>query len=89
MRTAQLYSYFILKSPQINLKSMLHKFYIIIIIINYNNLKKGVIMILGSSFEFERHQNPEIVERESDNFELPQVFYKLDVFQFILPSLNN
>jgi hypothetical protein len=33
-------------------------------------------MILGSSFEFERHQNPEIVERESDNFELPQVILK-------------
>ena len=30
-------------------------------------------MILGSSFEFERHQNPEIIERETDNNELPQV----------------
>jgi hypothetical protein len=34
-------------------------------------------MILGSSLEFERHQNPEIVEREADNYELPQV--KLDL----------
>jgi hypothetical protein len=34
-------------------------------------------MILGSSFEFERHQNPEIVEREADNFELPQVKLRL------------
>jgi translocation protein SEC63 len=44
------------------------------------NLKR-VAMILGSSFEFERHQNPEIKERETDNFELPQLMKDLPDLQ--------
>jgi hypothetical protein len=39
-------------------------------------------MILGSSFEFERHSNPEVQERPSDNVEVPQVF-----FQYFDPTL--
>ena len=35
--------------------------------------KKGAIMILGSSFEFEKSSNPDIVERPTDNVEMPQV----------------
>ncbi len=30
-------------------------------------------MILSSAREYERYSNPEIVERESDNIEVPQV----------------
>ena len=30
-------------------------------------------MILAASFEFDRRNNPEIVDRESDNAEIPQV----------------
>lgn len=30
-------------------------------------------MILGSSFEFEKSYNPEIIERPTDNTEIPQV----------------
>lgn len=30
-------------------------------------------MILGSSFEFEKSSNPEIIERPTDNVEMPQV----------------
>ena len=30
-------------------------------------------MILGSSYEFEKSSNPDIVERPSDNIEIPPV----------------
>jgi hypothetical protein len=30
-------------------------------------------MILAASFEFDRRNNPEIIDRESDNIEIPQV----------------
>jgi hypothetical protein len=36
-------------------------------------------MILAASFEFDRRNNPEVVDRESDNIEIPQVI------SFILP----
>jgi len=36
-------------------------------------MKKGAIMILGSSFEFEKSSNPDIIERPTDNVEMPQV----------------
>ena len=32
-------------------------------------------MILGSSFEFEKSSDPDIVERPTDNVEMPQVNY--------------
>ncbi|RNA03877.1 translocation SEC63-like protein, partial [Brachionus plicatilis] len=44
------------------------------------NLKK-IIMVLGSSREFERHSNPEIVERPSDNLEVPQLLKDLPELQ--------
>lgn len=34
---------------------------------------KRVIMILGASLEFEKKYNSEIIERESDEFEMPKV----------------
>ena len=33
----------------------------------------GVIMILGGSMEFEKGHNPEVVERPTDNEEIPTV----------------
>lgn len=44
------------------------------------NLKK-IIMVLGSSREFERHSNPEIEERPSDNIEVPQLIKDLPDLQ--------
>ncbi|CAF1011511.1 unnamed protein product [Brachionus calyciflorus] len=44
------------------------------------NLKK-IIMVLGSSREFERHSNPEIEERPSDNTEVPQLIKDLPDLQ--------
>ena len=41
---------------------------------------KRAIMILGASAEFDRDQNPEIVDRESDRVELPQVIFMNNVF---------
>lgn len=38
-----------------------------------NMMLKRVIMILASSLEFDRKHNSEIVERQSDNDEVPQV----------------
>lgn len=35
---------------------------------------KRVIMILGASLEFEKKFNSEIVERETDEYEMPKVF---------------
>lgn len=34
---------------------------------------KRVIMILGASFEFDKKYNNEIIERPSDDIEVPQV----------------
>lgn len=34
---------------------------------------KRVIMILGASLEFEKKFNSEIIERETDEFEMPKV----------------
>ncbi len=34
---------------------------------------QGAIMILAASLEFDRNHNPEVVERPSDNIEIPQV----------------
>lgn len=34
---------------------------------------KRVIMILGASLEFEKKHNSDIVERESEEFEMPRV----------------
>lgn len=39
-------------------------------------------MILGSSFEFEKSSNPEVIERPTDNFEMPQVIC-------VINKLNN
>ena len=44
-----------------------------------------VIMVLGASFEFDKSNNPEIIERPSDNEEVPQVrhsFYQPTVSLF-------
>ena len=38
-----------------------------------NVMLKRVLMILAASFEFEKKYNSEIVERQSDNEEVPQV----------------
>lgn len=38
---------------------------------------KRVIMILGASLEFEKKFNSDIVERETDEFEMPKVFIRL------------
>lgn len=38
---------------------------------------KRVIMILGASLEFDKKHNSEIVERQSDNVEFPQVKYHI------------
>lgn len=42
---------------------------------------KRVIMILAASLEFDKKHNSEIIERESDNEEIPQVkFLYCDLF---------
>ncbi|KAJ8913550.1 hypothetical protein NQ315_017101 [Exocentrus adspersus] len=46
-----------------------------------NMALKRVIMILGASLEFDKKHNSEIVERQSDNIEVPQLIKKL-------PNLN-
>lgn len=38
---------------------------------------KRVIMILGASFEFDRNHNSEVMERATDNFEMPQLVKEL------------
>jgi translocation protein SEC63 len=38
---------------------------------------KRALMILGASFEFDRNHNPEIVDRVSDNVEIPQLIKEL------------
>ena len=38
---------------------------------------KRILMILGSSYEFDRFSNPEIVDRLSDNVEVPQLIKDL------------
>lgn len=52
--------------------------------------KKGAIMILGSSFEFEKSSNPEVIERPTDNVEMPQVkpqkYFKLKKIQLLISS---
>lgn len=40
-------------------------------------------MILGSSFEFERHSNPEVQERPSDNMEVPQVIFQNHLISYL------
>lgn len=42
---------------------------------------KRVIMIIAASFEFDKRHNSEIIERQSDNEEMPQLIKKL-------PQLN-
>ncbi|CAH1183103.1 unnamed protein product [Phaedon cochleariae] len=42
-----------------------------------NMVLKRVIMILAASLEFDKKKNPEIVERETDNEEVPQLIKKL------------
>lgn len=34
-------------------------------------------MVLGASFEFDKSNNPEIIERPSDNEEVPQVIINM------------
>ena len=47
-------------------------------------------MILGSSFEFEKSSNPEVIERPTDNVEMPQVklqkYSKLKKIQLLISS---
>lgn len=45
-----------------------------------NMIPKRVIMVLGASFEFCKKFNSEIVERPSDNVELPELIYSLPGF---------
>lgn len=47
-----------------------------------NMTLKRVIMILAASLEFDRKQNSEIVERQSDNEEVPQVCKQFFVLIF-------
>ena len=49
---------------------------------------KRVIMILGASLEFEKKYNNEIVERPTDDIEVPQVIYKF-VFKFFLIFISH
>ncbi|XP_018907486.1 translocation protein SEC63 homolog isoform X2 [Bemisia tabaci] len=39
---------------------------------------KRVIMLIGASYEFERRFNSEIVERESDNYEVPKLMKQIE-----------
>lgn len=50
---------------------------------------KRVIMILAASFEFERKHNSEVVERSTDNIEVPQVciFYLISLEYRLTPNL--
>lgn len=41
---------------------------------------KRVIMILAASLEFDKKHNSEIIERESDNEEIPQVGFLNFIF---------
>lgn len=51
---------------------------------------KRVIMILAASLEFDRKVNSEIVERQSDNEEVPQVlFLKNSTLFFIILFLSS
>lgn len=46
-----------------------------------NLILKRVIMVLGSSFEYEKSNNPEIIERPSDNVEMPALMRDLTDLQ--------
>ncbi|XP_045471266.1 translocation protein SEC63 homolog [Harmonia axyridis] len=46
-----------------------------------NMILKRVIMILAASFEFDKRHNSEVVERPTDNEEIPQLFKKLPHLQ--------
>lgn len=46
-------------------------------------------MILSASLEFEKKYNSEIVERSSDEHEMPQVMLNHYVLQFILKIIQN
>jgi translocation protein SEC63 len=43
--------------------------------------RKGAIMILAASLEFDRNHNPEVVERRSDKVEIPQLMKSLSNLQ--------
>lgn len=42
---------------------------------------KRIIMVLAASFEFDRNHNSEIIDRETDNKEIPQLFKQLPYVQ--------
>lgn len=49
---------------------------------------KRVIMILSASLEFEKKYNSEIVERSTDEYEMPQVnIINLSIIIFIIYSI--
>lgn len=49
---------------------------------------KRVIMILAASLEFDKTHNSEIIKRESDNFELPQVRISKNCYCMVLKLLS-
>lgn len=49
-----------------------------------NMTLKRVIMILAASLEFDKRHNSEIVERQSDNEEVPHVCNTLKSFKFFV-----
>lgn len=48
---------------------------------------KRVIMILGASLEFEKKFNGEIIERDSDNYEVPKVNI-IHLFRRLIPFIT-
>lgn len=45
---------------------------------------KRVIMILGASLEFEKKFNSEIIERETDEYEIPKVLFVYIFFKIFI-----
>uniref|UniRef100_A0A1I8B790 J domain-containing protein n=1 Tax=Meloidogyne hapla TaxID=6305 RepID=A0A1I8B790_MELHA len=71
LETSKLYGYFLQKTPNMEINSIL------ILKIYFKNLFEGIIMVLAGSFEFYKKLNAEIVERESDDKEIPIVMREL------------
>lgn len=55
--------------------------YLYLLMKNPQMILKRAIMVLGSSYEYEKSSNPEIKERPSDNIEMPQLMKDLPDLQ--------
>ncbi|VDP15244.1 unnamed protein product [Soboliphyme baturini] len=76
MDTTQLYFYMFHKTPLLVVKSicLLKEFFVLVFSSSCNS---GLLMILAASFEFCRAHNKEIIERPSDDVEVPALIKEL------------